>query len=370
MKEIKPFYNAFKDIQASAGTNGSGRKQIIGYLCSYVPEEIILAAGHHPLRLFSSKPEIMLAENHLQSYCCSTVRGVLEDSLKGNLDFLDGIVFPHTCDSIQRMSDIFRMNGKYNFFADILLPAKLNTTSARDYMIKVLEKLKTDIENKFSIEISNADLQRSIKLMNRIRQSLMELYVLAADYSGIITGTELFTVTKGSMIMDRERAADLLADILTGLDKSGYAQRDKKPVILSGSTCDFPDIYEAIEMAGGTVAGDDLCTGMRWFDTKIDEDMEPLEAIAQRLQTRSICPAKHSGLDARAGQIKALAKNVHARGVIFILLKFCDPHAFDYPYLKESLEKQGLKTLLIEMDEQQLSKGQLSTRIETFIHML
>ncbi|HYA92225.1 MAG TPA: 2-hydroxyacyl-CoA dehydratase family protein [Thermodesulfobacteriota bacterium] len=48
----------------------SGEK-IIGYTCSYTPEEIIMAAGAHPMRLFGTKQHISMADFHLQSYCCS-----------------------------------------------------------------------------------------------------------------------------------------------------------------------------------------------------------------------------------------------------------------------------------------------------------
>ena len=61
---------------------------------------------------------------------------------------------------------------------------------------------------------------------------------------------------------------------------------------------------------------------------------------------------------------------VYAARSIFMLLKFCDPHAFDYPYLKECLDREGIKNMLIEMDDQQQSLGQLSTRLETFIQMI
>src|SRR5512145_2094089 len=108
----------------------TGRK-IVGTVCSYAPEEIILAAGAHPVRLFGSGQKIRLAEAHLQSYCCSLVRGVLEDALADRLAFLDGIVFPHTCDSIQRLSDIWRLNVPGCFHLDAVLPVKLDTEGAR-----------------------------------------------------------------------------------------------------------------------------------------------------------------------------------------------------------------------------------------------
>jgi benzoyl-CoA reductase/2-hydroxyglutaryl-CoA dehydratase subunit BcrC/BadD/HgdB len=51
-------------------------------------------------------------------------------------------------------------------------------------------------------------------------------------------------------------------------------------------------------------------------------------------------------------------------------LKFCDPHAFDYPYLKEMLDARGIPCLLVELEEQTVSQGQFQTRCEAFLEML
>ncbi len=375
MQEIKIFHDALNDI---SGLVSNIRKQletknkkIIGNLCSYTPEEIIHAAGFHPMRLFSSKSDIVLAENHLQAYCCSLVRGVLEDSLSGRLDFLDGTVFPHTCDSIQRLSDIWRMQKKYSFFADVVLPVKLNTKSSRTYMVDVLTKFKKEIETAAGKKITDEDLHASIKTFNVIRKNLSEIYELQSNKPGIIKGSDLYALVKGSMIMDRDEVASLLPVIAAKLKKMKVPEKQGKRIIISGSICDSPDIYTAIEDAGGVIVGDDLCTGQRWFEGEIDAKNEnPVDAIADRLMTRITCPAKHTDPVARGEHIVSLAKKNRADGVIFMLLKFCDPHAFDYPYLKEFLEKQNIKTILIEIDDQQQNAGQLSTRFETFIHMI
>ncbi|MCG8620323.1 MAG: 2-hydroxyacyl-CoA dehydratase family protein, partial [Desulfobacterales bacterium] len=80
--------------------------------------------------------------------------------------------------------------------------------------------------------------------------------------------------------------------------------------------------------------------------------------------------AKHSGNTARGEALVDLVKERQADGVIFTLLKFCDPHAFDYPYMKEILEGEGIRHLHLEMDDTQDSAGQTATRLETFIHMI
>lgn len=370
MKEIEIFHGAVNDISSITPGIKKKQKKILGYLCSYGPEELIYAAGFHPMRLFSSTSEIVLAQNHLQAYCCSLVRGVLEDSLSGRLDFLDGTVFPHTCDSIQRLSDIWRMNGKYEFFADVVLPAKLNSTSAKTYMIEVLTRFKADLESATNKKITDADFGYSIKKFNLIRKNISKLYTLKSRNPNIIKGMDLYTIVKGSMIMDRDDVADLLPAIVTNLEKKDIPDTDGKRIVVSGSFCDCPDIYSTIETAGGVIVGDDMCTGQRWFEGQITEDEDPLNAIATRYITRMNCPAKHTTLMARGENIVSLAKKYKADGVIFMLLKFCDPHAFDYPYLKEFLDTENIKNMLLEMEVQQKSLGQLSTRIETFIHMI
>ena len=369
MDPIQPFYDALNDRSALALNIKQSRK-IIGYLCSYVPEELIYAAGLHPMRLFSSKSDIILAEEHLQAYCCSLVRGVLEDSLSGRLDFLDGTVFPHTCDTIMRLSDIWRLKGRYQWFMDVVLPVKLNTPSAREYMIAVINRFKQELEQASGKKITDNDLSEAIIVFNRIRKGLKKVYELQSKTPGIVSGQDLYTLVKGSMIMEREDAASLLEEMVLGLENQSPTENTGKRLVVSGSICDAPEIYDAIENAGAVIVGDDLCTGQRWFEGEIETGKDPLQAIAQRYVDRMVCPAKHITPEARGEHIVSLAKKNQADGVVFMLLKFCDPHAFDYPYLKERLAQAGIKSLHVEMDDQQQNLGQLSTRIETFANMI
>ena len=95
-----------------------------------------------------------------------------------------------------------------------------------------------------------------------------------------------------------------------------------------------------------------------------------LRAIAQRYVERAVCPAKHAGLTNRGENLVRMVRDCQADGVVFMLLKFCDPHAFDYPYIKEMLDREKIPSLLLEMEEQTQAGGQLQTRLETFIQIL
>jgi benzoyl-CoA reductase subunit C len=347
-------------------------KKMVGYVCSYAPEELIYAAGAIPVRLFGSDSGIHRADLHLQSYCCSLVRGILEEALSGRLDVLDGVIFPHTCDSIQRLSDVWRLNVPHLFHADVVLPVKLSTPSARQYLVDVLKKFKTDLEHGLAQEITEAGLIHAVKIYNAIRAQMTRLYQLRCENPHMINGQDFHTIIRAGMIMEREAFLESLEAIAAELTKTASEKKPSraKRLVLSGGICSHPDIYDAIEAAGGIVVGDDLCTGSRSFEGVINENIPPLIAIAQRYAERTSCPAKHAGLTNRGENLIRTARGCKADGVVFMLLKFCDPHAFDYPYLKEMLDREKIPSLLLEIEDQTQAGGQLQTRLETFIQIL
>jgi bzd-type benzoyl-CoA reductase N subunit len=372
MTGLEEFHQILRDPVAYGRSLKAEGRRVVGYFCSYTPEEIIHAAGAHPFRLFGTDDAIHLADAHFQSYCCSLVRGALEGALAGRLDFLDGAVFPHTCDSIQRLSDVWRMNVRGPFHLDVVLPVKLDGESARAYMADILQRFRADLEARLGVMIGKAALQDAIGTFNRIRGYLGRLYEIKSEDPGLISGSDLHAVLKASMIMDRGRLLEILPGIVTGLEKmkGQGGEPAGKRLVMAGGVCNHPDVYRLIERAGGVVVGDDLCTGSRYFEGIVEVKDDPVAAIAGRYMTRPPCPAKHAGLFTRASRLVDIVREKKARGVVFILLKFCDPHAFDYPCLKEALDREGIPSLLLEVEDRLPSEGQLLTRFETFIEML
>ncbi|MFO8111525.1 MAG: 2-hydroxyacyl-CoA dehydratase family protein [Desulfosalsimonadaceae bacterium] len=358
-------------VYAASAKEQTGKK-ILGFFCSYAPEELIQAAGAIPFRLFGAARDIELADSHLQSYCCSLVRGGLEDALRGRLDFLDGTVFPHTCDSIQRLSDIWRLNAGFGIHIDAVMPVKLHTPSARQYMVDVLAGVRSDLEKALGIRISDSDVSQSIRLYNGIRSKLLALYQLRSANPGIVPQSAVYHTMKAAMVMDREELAKDLEILLPSLEKvsAETGGSGRKRILLAGGICNHPDIYKIIDKAGGDVVWDDLCTGVRYATGLIEESGAPIEAIAERYMHRLVCPAKHMSTTARGENLVAEAIGKKIDGVVFLHLKFCDPHAFDYPYLKEYLAGKNVPSMLLEIEEQPPAEEQLRTRFETFIDML
>lgn len=347
-------------------------RPIMGYLCTWAPEELILAAGLHPFRLFGTRGTIHRADGHLQSYCCSLVRGVLETALEGGFGFLKGVIFPHTCDSIQRLSDIWRLQGVTPFHTDLVLPVKLNTEAARIYFQDVLARLKGELEAWRGIAISDDDLRQAIALMNRIRQTLQDIFALTSASPGIISAQDSYALTRASFIMDRFDLAEKLTLLKLDMKKRVSEGRPggRKRLVLAGGFCDLPEIYGLIEEAGADLVGDDLCVGGRAFAGIIASASDPLAAITERYLERPVCPAKHRGLTSRGEHLVNLVRQKKADGVVLTWLKFCDPHAFDYPYLKEFLDREGIPSLVLELEDQLPGEGQLKTRFEAFLETI
>lgn len=344
-------------------------RRAIGYLCSYVPEEIIHAAGFTPIRIFPGNGPAPRADAHLQSYTCSLARGCLEQALAGELDFLEGVVFPHTCDTIQCLTDIWletagsNRANKHVWIGWVIQPVTMTSPHALTYLVAELKRFAHDLCRHFGLSINEDALSASITLYNRNRRFLAA--ALAQDSH--ISAVERWNLAKAAMLMPPEEFPVATASWKPSLVPRG--ETDRPGLILSGSTLDDPALLSLIEELGGRVVGDDLCNGERYFDTPVPEDGDPWENLAWRYLHRIPCPCKHYGLDAREKHLLGLVKGRGAAGVIFTLKKFCEPHAWDYPYLAKALDREGIPHLLLEM-EATTPLGALRTRLEAFLEMI
>ena len=375
MKENKALAK-FREVAAAPYDYLRGLKentgiQMVGSTCSYTPEEFIIAAGAHPFRIFGETNGLSQADAHLQAYACPMVRGMLEDGLSGSLDFMDAVVFPHACDSIQRLSDIWRLNVKSLHF-DVLLPVKLDTPLAKNYFTKVLARFKKDLEQSFSVEISESELKSAVQTMNDLRSKLMQLYTFQSQHPGVISGSDISAIVKASMVMNKQEAADLLGQILNEAEniKVSDNQTNPKRILISGSICSHPELSHLIENKNAAVVWDDLCSGTRYFEGLVSEEKDMIEAIADRFTSRYVCPAKHLGVEFQVENLKKLIKEHHVDAVLFMFLKFCEPFSFDYPDIKRSLEEMNTPFLMVEMDRHNGIDEQMRTRIDTMLEIL
>lgn len=62
-----------------------GDRKRIGWFCSYVPEELIMASGLEPVRLRGQVGELKEVDSYLFSNICPYLKNILDSGLRGRL---------------------------------------------------------------------------------------------------------------------------------------------------------------------------------------------------------------------------------------------------------------------------------------------
>ena len=344
--------------------------QAIGYLCSYVPEELIHAAGYTPIRVRGTTAALSQVDAHLQSFACALCRSTLDQALVGDLSFLTGMVFAHTCDAMQAQADLWRMNTPPAHFVDIVMqPANLGTPSASSYLVSELHRFRERLATFAGRPIDEEHLVASIALYDETRELLAKLQAVRDK---IDTAT-FFAVLDAAQVMPREIFNPILRASLSAPGTTEDPRERSTPtgprLFLAGALLDEPRLLELIKEVGAQVSGDDLCSESRHFLDRVGSDADALAALAAYFLRRPPCPAKLAPSHQHGQYLLELVRRARADGVVFVLEKFCEPHAFDYALIRPILDQAGVPYLLLEM-EQTPSLEALRTRLQAFVEIL
>ena len=342
---------------------------VVGCLPIYIPEEIIDAAGALPVYLWGGKPEIDMANAHIQGFACSIVRAVLEYGLKGTYSMVDGFVFPSTCDHIQNTSEIWAKAFPLRPKFDLVYPASRQSRHAEIYLKQIYREFVLWLEKLTGNRVDDEALRGSIRKYNRYRELMSELYALRAKSPESITGSEVENIVKASLFLPKDEFNRRLEALLPWLVKRNIRKRPKLRLVLTGILAG-EEIIELIEDIGGCIVADDLALGTRLHRVLADDRIEPLDALAGRHLALGPCSTLYAPDKGRGPFLERLCRKTEADAVIFINMKFCEAEEFDYPVLITDLEKAGIPLLFIEVEQQMSSLGQLRTRLQAFMEML
>ena len=341
----------------------------IGFFCPYVPEEMLHAARAFPLRLMGPPIKMSRAQAHLPPNCCHLAKSSLESLLQGELDFLKGIIFSHTCDVMQGLSDIFAFQKRIPLLFNLMMPTNLNSERSIPYLKEEIGRFKDFLQKNVG-EVSRQSLASSIQLFNQVRGKVQRLYQLRQKGPGLISGSDFAHIIRAGYQMDRNQYLALLNGLLSELPQGDKETNALVPVYLIGNMIHSPSYFTMIEEAGASVVYDNLCSGARFLRLMTREDIDPIDALAERYLSSYWCPTKHGGA---MGHLETLIQEVEgtgAKGVIFLFYKYCELHYFDYPDLKRAFEAKSIPSLLLEVDDPATSQGQLKIRIQAFVEML
>ena len=347
--------------------------KIIGYPCTYLPEEIIYAAGILPYRLRGTEcVGLTIADTFLSRTAhCSFARSVLELGLTGKYDFLDGVVYTNGCDHMRRAYDNWKAQDNTPSFMYMLpVPHTITPHGLKWYQEEVI-LFKQHLESAFSITIDDLNLRNAIEVYNETRRLLKQLYELRNEDQPRITGAEILKIVIAAVSMPREKYNQLLAQSIEEIGSRKGISNYRARFMVVGSANDDPALIELIEATGGLVVTDSLCFGARFFWDLDDETGDPLESIATRYYYHTPCPRMYGEFPGRIAFIKDMASKAGVDGIILQTIKYCDLHGVENALLEKNLEKEGIPTLRLEREYGPLADtGRIRTRIQAFLERI
>ncbi len=368
-RELLEQYNEIPNASIRAWKDQG--KKVIGFMCSYLPEEIIHAAGMLPFRIRGTGCTKMNCSDALMSnYSCSFARSCLEFVMDGTYGFLDGVIALDSCSQMVRLYDNWRFRSKLPFMHLLHIPYKNSDTGIDWFRSEIAVMIKA-LEKTFRVTITDENLLKAIRVYNETRMLLGSLYELRKGENPPITGSQGLSIALAATSMPREQYNELLKAFLQEMRPGESTTRDPRArLMLIGGSLDDPSFIKIIEDQGGLVVIDAMCFGGRYFSEPVDENGDPLLSLAKSYLNRPKCPRMMNEHVSLFEFIMDMVQKYKVEGVIFQKMRFCSFWGGESLFLEKKLKDSGIPVLSIEREQILTNEAQIATRVEAFIEMI
>ncbi len=358
-------------------------KRIIGYPCVYVPLEMLTALDLIPYRTCGNIREpVTEADKALPSSFCPLMRTCLDCALKGKNDFLDGMATIHSSDPQEKTSRVWQSYTNYSYYHFIDMPITVRP-EALEYFRNQLNDFRKTLEAFTGKKLTRDKLEAAIKAHNEQRTLVRKLYELTKPSLPFISGTEIVQVVKALESLPVTDANDLLTEVISEVqDRTDKPQKKPARLLIWSSTLDDADIMQVFE-AKANVVMNESCGGIRAYRGMVKLTADPLEGLANYYLNEITCARTFRqatlgetkkdyirDLQSRFGYFKGIIQDWKINGVIMLLVRYCDPFAFEMPSLKDYLDSIGVPSTYIEYDYSLGTLAPLRIRVEAFLETL
>ncbi len=365
--------NAVKVKEASE----KGRK-VVGTYCVFSPHEIAMAADAIPVTLCGTKEDpISAAEEKLPRNLCPLIKSSYGFAVTDTCPyfyFSDVLLAETTCDGKKKM---YELMGEMKPMHVMNLPQQGEGEENLKFWEKEMIKFKSFLEDSFDRKIIEEELKAAIKLGNRERQVMKDLHALNQVKPAPLSGKDMMMAQwlKGFNI-DKEAGIQLIEELI--LETKDMIKEGKSPysaetprILLTGVPigAGSEKVVELLEESGASVVALENCTGYKGLDTMIDEEKEPIKAIAEKyLSTPCSCMTPNNS---RLDLLDRLAKDYQVDGVVDLTWQACHTYNIESyqvgKFVKEELEMPFIQ---IETDYSNSDRGQIKVRVEAFLEQI
>ncbi|MEF9942519.1 MAG: double-cubane-cluster-containing anaerobic reductase [Lachnospiraceae bacterium] len=353
--------------------------KVFGTFCVYVPDEIVFAADAIATGLCGgSQFWVSGGEKVLPTNTCPLIKASVGARLDRTCPFFriaDMYVGETTCDGKKKAWEILADEVPVHVM-DLPQMKREKDVKAWAEEIATFKKVVEDFTGN---TISADKLSTSIKLINDKRRALSRLYELRKNKNLPISGKDVLVISQIAFYDDPTRFTEMTNKLCDELDKRvadgvSVFEEGTKRIMLTGTPLAIPNwkLHNLVETSGAAVVCEEMCTGTRYFEHLVDENMttvdEQIQALSQRyMNINCACFTPNTG---RIEDILRLAKEYNVDGIIDVNLKFCSLYDVEGYSVEKAMREAGIPVLGIETDYTDSDAQQLRTRISAFIEML
>lgn len=335
----------------------------------HYPKEILTALDILAVELWGPPgPPCGDAAGRLQSYVCAVVRNALAFLASGQADVVDGVLFPHTCDSVQGLATLATDFGGWGKKAFVFHhPRGADRASARRCLDAELRALAGELETWVGRRLDADRLAWAVDLHRDIdaaRAALLDGRARLARGDG-----ELYALLRrGEWLWPEDHLAELRA---AAAELAPAPAQRGIPILVTGYVPEPAGLLATLNAAGAYIAADDYAAvGRRVARAGRPDGGDPWAALVERTLSMPPCPTRAADQGARLAHLEALFARSGSRGVLVHVQKFCEPELFDVPAIRSTFAARGTPVLVLEGEMERQLSGQAETRIEAFVEML
>lgn len=361
-------------MKMKAHKNNGGK--IVGTYCSFIPTELIMAAGAIPVTLCATSEEpIAAAEEHLPSNLCPLIKASYGFALTDTCPyfyFSDFIVGETTCDGKKKMFEL--MNDIKDTYV-MQLPSSRDE-AALTMLESEIKRFWKKLEDFYGVTITEEDVKKAILQKNAERDLVLEYLDLGklnpSPISGYELGTKLDTMSFIPSMEERcKQLRERIDEVRADWEANYKGKVSRKPRILitgcpNGGVRD--KTIKVLEELGADVVAFDACNSNREKIEKVDTTLPVTEALAKKYLNIN-CSVMSPNTN-RLKFISDMIDDYQVDGVLEIILQACHTFSIESYNVKKFVLAKGIPYLKVETDYSKADAGQINTRLEAFLETI
>jgi len=357
---------------------GKGKK-VVEYTGSYIPEQLIYAAGAEPYLLYRGgepePPDTVLPYmlRFMNPQARSQV-GFWNLDLDPVTPIADLVVAQQTDCHVGRITELMEYL-KWPVYK-VGVPSDWEKPHTREYYYKALGKLKTKLEELTGNKITDEGLKKSIISINKINQAFRKLDELRKADPPAIRGTDFFQLNHYSFACEPGVTASKLEELYKELKgKGGVFPKGAPRILLAGRIVALGDYVaiKTIEDSGAAIVTEMFDEGVRHYRWDVETEGDLIRNIVETFFIKRIPPTifqpswKH-----RFERMQELIKEYKVDGVIWYQLSFDEIYDMECSCLMKWMDEIKMPFLKLETSYEysREATGPLTTRVESFVESI